>query len=390
MSVWVLLKKDLKDFLRDPMVYVGFVLPFVLFAALGGLFVASVPSGPLPVSVYVPQTSNYSELIASYLKVYGVNISGSPSNAIAMINVSETLPIGVTIKFNITSVDQYEYARVMEVMDAIGSASQNISYYLLSRAGVSNPSAYLHPLKVSYLTLINGREFNGSPVYVFESAQMEDLVLPLALASLSLTVSEMSATFVSTEKEEKTLETLLSMPVPRRDIMVSKVASSLVVSVLGTAFYFVGLFVYSDLVFEAQAPILVLNPTALLAFLAALALSAVFSGALGVVVGLLSEDMRVANTFMGVLMIPVLLPAFLYLMGGSISTAPPALRAILLALPPTYPIAIFESFITGRMPPYALPGLAVSFAETVAIIFVSSWLLEEGRAQLILKRGVEQ
>lgn len=385
MKALVLLKKDLKDFLRDPMVYVGFVLPFVLFAALGGLFISAVPSGPVPVSVYVAPTSNYSSLVSSYLRGYGINVLNTSAGAVAAINVTGPPPLHITAVFNLTSVDQYEYSRTLEVIDALNEMGQNVSYYLLTRAGISSPSVYLNPLRLSFVTYLNGREFSTSPVYIFEGAQMEDLVLPLALASLSLTVSEMSATFVATEKEEKTLETLLSMPVPRRDLMVSKVLSSLVVSVMGTAFYFIGLFLYSDLVFAAQAPVFVVSAPALAAFVASLALSAVFSGALGVLVGLLSEDMRVANTFMGVMMIPVLLPAFLYLIGGSVSTAPPLLRDILLALPPTYPIAIFEAFITGKMPPYVMPGLLVAFAETLAVIAISSWALEEGRAQLILK-----
>ena len=372
--------------MRDPRIYVGLIVPLIVFGALGGLMSSVIPSGPISANVMLYTGSPNASKISSALESYGIGVSlNQPNpNAIAIIRLQnksisyQSLPIQVNVTFNMSELDEIQYIKSQYVMDALSQLNQNLSYSLLSAKGIADYRAISSPLNFSIYTNINKRIYDVGPAELYEVTQLQVLLVPMLLASLSLLVAEMSATSIAVENEEKTLEMILTFPISRSSILLSKMVTSFIIAIVGTAFYIGGMLIYLLAMPELgsiPAQLIVLTFPEIMIFIISLIVATIFSAVLGIIVGILSEDVRVANTYIGIITIPVIIPAIVYMLGGSVGTSPLPLKLIMLALPPTYPIAVAKSFITARIPEYVLPGLGVSVLETALLIFVASRLL---------------
>ncbi|MGC8661745.1 MAG: ABC transporter permease [Nitrososphaeria archaeon] len=381
-----LLIKDTRDLMRDPRIYVGLVIPLIVFGALGGLMSAVIPSGPVSASVAVyTQSPNASE-ISSILQGYGLNVHlNQPApDAVAVIrfqNASITersLPLQVYVTFNMSNLDEMQYIRSEYVQYALSQLNTNLTYGLLSARGITDYRLVTSPVNYTVSTQINGRTYSTAPSTLYGVTQLQMLLVPILLASLSLLVAEMSATSIAAENEEKTLEMMLTFPIRRSSILLSKMATSFLIAIVGTAFYLGGMLIYLFAIPEisaGSAAFTLITAPVIIAFIISLIIATVFSAVLGIIVGILSEDVRVANTYIGIITIPVIIPAMVYMLGGSVGTSPLPLKLLMLALPPTYPIAVSKSFITAQIAGYVWPGIALSVIETVLLVLVASRLL---------------
>jgi ABC-2 type transport system permease protein len=92
--------------------------------------------------------------------------------------------------------------------------------------------------------------------------------------------------------------------------------------------------------------------------------------AIAVVVSVFAEDVRGAQSLLGFVYTPLVLPIFV-LMFADINTLPMALRIFLLALPFTHPVLAARATITGD---YITPVLGIAYvtAFTLVILFVAA------------------
>jgi len=381
-----LLLKDTRDLMRDPRIYIGLVIPLIVFGALGGLMSAVIPSGPVSANVAVytqsPNASEISRILQSYgLKVY---LNEPAVNSIATIKfqnssiTQQSLPLHADVLFNMSNLDEKQYIKSEYVQYALSQLNANLSYKLLSARGINNYISITSPINYTVLTEINGRIYRTDPDTLYGTAQLQTLLVPILLASLSLLVAEMSATSIAVENEEKTLEMMLTFPVSRSSILLSKMVTSFLIAIIGTLFYLGGMLIYLLAVPQistGSVSFTLITVPVMFSFVVSLIIATVFSAVLGIIVGILSEDVRVANTYIGIITIPVIIPAMVYMLGGSVGTSPLPLKLLMLALPPTYPIAVSKSFITAQIPAYAWPGIIFSVIETIALVLIASRLL---------------
>ncbi len=92
-------------------------------------------------------------------------------------------------------------------------------------------------------------EANGNTVEfsanMLESALMtQSMIAPMAVFFLVMMAAQMIMTAISTEKIDKTLETLLSAPVSRLSVLMAKLLAALVVALLNAASMIVGMLFY--------------------------------------------------------------------------------------------------------------------------------------------------
>ncbi|MBQ4362554.1 MAG: ABC transporter permease [Oscillospiraceae bacterium] len=107
---------------------------------------------------------------------------------------------------------------------------------------------YEAPSTVVQFTVANGRTAEIAPEMVSGMLMAVSVVMPMAIFFLLMMASQMIMTAISTEKIDKTLETLLSSPVSRIGVLVAKVVAAIVVALLnalttmiGFAFYLNGM-----------------------------------------------------------------------------------------------------------------------------------------------------
>jgi ABC-2 type transport system permease protein len=183
------------------------------------------------------------------------------------------------------------------------------------------------------------------------------------------------------EKEEKTLETLLTVPVDRFAILMGKVSSTIIVAGVAAVTVLVG---YNYMLgsitmgITTAAPIdlvaLGLVPSLLGYALLGISLFVTLLSALAlaVIISAFSENVRGAQALVGYLYPIVFVPA-LVLIYLDVNTLPLALKAVLFAIPYSQPIIASKAIVLGD---YAtvIYGIIYVAAFTVVIMYIASRL----------------
>lgn len=90
----------------------------------------------------------------------------------------------------------------------------------------------------------NGKSVEISAAAVSSIVMMESMIAPFAIFFLLLLASQMIMTAISTEKIDKTLETLLSTPVSRMTVLTAKMVAAIISALLNAVFMIVGFGIY--------------------------------------------------------------------------------------------------------------------------------------------------
>lgn len=100
------------------------------------------------------------------------------------------------------------------------------------------------PSETVEFTAANGKSVKVSAAAVSSIVMMESMIAPFAIFFLLLLASQMIMTAISTEKIDKTLETLLSTPVSRMTVLTAKMVAAIISALLNALFMIIGFGVY--------------------------------------------------------------------------------------------------------------------------------------------------
>lgn len=151
------------------------------------------------------------------------------------------------------------------------------------------------------------------------------VMLPMYLTLGGLVVPSISATYtVVAEREKRSLELILALPVRLRDILLAKLLAMLVLALIVV----VPLFAIDVAVLLALGLVALWYVPLLLAVLAA---SLVCSVGIALVLALLARDFRTANNLNGAMIGPLIIVTFVILFGVPGALRLVALTAVLLA-----------------------------------------------------------
>ena len=106
-------------------------------------------------------------------------------------------------------------------------------------------------------------------------------------------------------------------------------------------------------------------------------------------IGLLSKDLRIANVYLGIITVPILIPTLFFIAGGSLSYVSGPFKILLLLLPPTYAIEITRAFITRYLTGYWILGIFVGLIETAFILYISSLVINGTKLMLHKSKKVQ-
>ena len=191
------------------------------------------------------------------------------------------------------------------------------------------------------------------------------LGLPLVAMMTASYASSISATSIALEKESKTLELLLSLPVRRFTILLSKLLGTIIIVILGTISFMVGFAIYGLMLSSAFIPevgvetsvggaiqtpfigsIFTPSPIFIAVVLASIFLGMMMTTCLGILIGVLCADVRSSQQLVGAVMMPLTIFPFFILIFSSIESLPAGIRLALLLDPYThFFLAIMKGFI---------------------------------------------
>ncbi len=408
-----LVEKEVKDLLRDPRIYIGLIIPIIMLPLMGFVMSAAMSSaeqsaaGSLKVALIDYDGTNVSKSFISLLSNMGIKIMevnnesllkaveeaktfGSQTLLVIPKGFGETLLNLGRAKVEVYSIMEsigISSAGVQSAIDRVlDTSSEILSSMLISKIAPGvEPEVIRNPLNMTRYTVIKDRIVNVPPQAIFGQLMMGyGVMIPLILLVLSITVTQIAATATAIENEEKTLETLLTFPVSRYEILMAKLLGSSIIAVLGGMIftggfllYFQGFFSFLGLEFGLGGfPEVLLSPPpeTYVLLTISLILSILFITSLGIVIGALSSDVRMSSSLLGIVIIPVLIPS-LFIMYGDVRALPLSLQLLVYALPTSYPMIMSKEMIISTMPPEVLYGIPYSTALTLIMVYATSKLL---------------
>ena len=244
----------------------------------------------------------------------------------------------------------------------------------------ANTTEILNPISYKDKSIVKGKATDVSPDTLFSLMMSQSIAMPAGIMALLIFAMQLAATAVASEKEEKTLETLLTMPINRTTILAGKLTGSIVVALVGSIAYIIGFMYYMnsftgligttnvDLVALGLAPTVesyaILGVSLFMALLSALALAISLS--------IFAEDVRGAQALVGPLSILFIIP-MMFTMYTDINALPFPLSIILLAIPFTHSMLSTNVSFTGNYIG-ALGGIAYMAVFTIVVLFIASKL----------------
>ncbi|MDY0340776.1 MAG: ABC transporter permease [Coriobacteriia bacterium] len=242
---------------------------------------------------------------------------------------------------------------------ALELVNSTVAAAIATEAAPDVPAAPLQrPVIRSEHVMVGDKTAEAPAMAVMSFVSQQTMFIPIVLFLVIVFAAQMIATAVATEKENKTLETLLSYPVSRTSIVTSKMVAAGLIALLAAGAYMFGMSKYMSGIktglgggVESEAALqaseaamrqlgltfstsdyLLLGLTLFASILTALAIA--------IILGAFAENVKAVGTLIMPLMVLLLIPYFLTLF-LDLSVLPDAARYAVLAIPFTYP------FITG-------------------------------------------
>jgi ABC-2 type transport system permease protein len=315
--------------------------------------------------VYVP--NGYSQNITDGLKGH-VKIYGNLKN----LNIAEAS--GVEVAGSLVSVYNYYYSLAM------------IKQLMVATGNLGDSEAIRSPLSINYASIIKGNVIEVAPSQITSVILSQSIMLPIMVMMMVIFAIQMAATSIALEKEQKTLETLMTLPVGRLTILSGKLAGSVVIAVAGSISYMIGFGYYTSSAFSFAPQLTSIDLTgvgigiqpigyALLGIVMFVTL--VSALALAISLAVFTDSVRSAQSLTGVLIVPLIIPAMI-LMFSDIEMLPPAIQWIMLAIPYTHTMLATKAAFMGNYLIMMRSILYIS-AFTVLVLWIAAKIFSTER-----------
>ena len=241
---------------------------------------------------------------------------------------------------------------------------------------VSNPVMY----GGDYMsTILNGEEHPGVTPQDIESAiSSSTMMVPIVIMIIIMMVGSIVISSMGSEKENKTLETLLTLPIRRTSIVTGKIVAAAIVGLIYGLVYMVGMSFYTNSLMKpvtsaggisladlglslSLMDYVLLSASMFMAILCALGLC--------MIMGAFAKNYKSAQTMSMPLSIMSMLPMFVVMFAGWYGLGT-VIQAVVFAIPFSHPMMAME-FLMFDDYTMVFAGLAYMVAFAVATILIT-------------------
>jgi len=387
------LLKELKELIRDPKILLGMIIvPLIMFPILGAVMSFSVQSAQETAGKTTIIILNHDNGTASSEFITYINSSLRVVEAHAA-TIADAVPL--LVENNATVIVEIPADFTRNMTARVGVRVRFSSVYagsgLLESVGSSVVDALVQQFNRNIApdlvlpeksAIVKGKIVEGVDPAMLSSLMLSQAIaMPITMMILLSYSMQIAATSVAMEKEEKTLETVLTLPMDRFAILMGKLSGSIIVAGFGALAYMIGFNYYLgsfttmipaganvDLVSLGLVPspfgYLLQGISIFVALLSALALAVILSS--------FAEDVRSAQSMVGYIYPFIYLPslALIYL---DINALPLAVRIIIYAIPYSHPIIASKAITMGDYWT-AILGIVYVTVFTVVIMYIASRL----------------
>jgi len=311
-------------------------------------------------------------------------------NGVALLAIREDFSQNIYAS-NPGEIEIYWIMRGAGMMDSISSGTveglaqgvnQAISTELIQEGSSSDPALILNPTERVETTFFKGKEVEGvSPGALGNMLMSQSIVIPIVIMMLIIMAGSSVIGSMGMEKENKTLETLLTMPVRRSHIVIGKMIGSALVGMIMAAIYMLGFSRYmssfqsSDINLAdfgltlGMQDYLLVGVSLFTALLAGLSLC--------IVLGTFAKNYRSAQALIFPITAVALISAFI-VMFKDFDTIPAVLRILVFAIPFTHPMMAMRSLMLDNYP-LVIGGIAYTAVFTVVMVVVAVRIFNSDR-----------
>jgi len=257
-----------------------------------------------------------------------------------------------------TDIEVYWMLKGLGIMDSVSSGViQNLIYYmrneisktLMKENGFEHTDFVLNPVIRNDVTFLKGKELgNVSPNQLLDTIFPQSMMTSVIIMMLIMTAGGSVISSMGLEKENKTLETLLTMPVRRSEIVFSKILAAAIAGLIMASIYMVGFSFYmgSFSMSSGGAVIETIKLTVNDYFLVGILIftSLLCGISISMLLGIFSKDYKSAQT-MNFPLIALAVFSMLVTLFKDFSTLPLALKIVTFAIPFTHPMLAIRNLM---------------------------------------------
>ena len=418
-----ILKKELRELLTPGSV-ISVLVMVVLFAGLGGLIgdqVDEATSGELPTFGYIGSTEGdydgwnvYDTLLSIYGdqsdKIILMDSDGSDRDEVASEMMSKDISAAIAVPNDIYDIlsnnessDAAEKVRVAiqqyyvytptglfdsTVSTSVGSTvvsmlNSSLSQKLISQSGIQDFDYLSSPLVSSGQdigTVVNGEiHMDVTPSEISSQVSSDTLMIPIVIMIIIMMVGSIVISSMGSEKENKTLETLLTMPIKRTTIVSGKIVAAAIVGLVYGLAYMAGMSIYMGSMtgsigsgVDLAALGMSLDTLDWALVMVSMFLAIICALGLCMILGAFAKNYKSAQTMTMPLSILAMIPMFIIMFTGWYG-AGAGIQAITFAIPFSHPMMAMQALMNGDVT-LVLGGIGYMAVFAAATIFVTVWL----------------
>lgn len=378
---WILVMKELKDLLRDKGLIFGIIIvPLIIYPALGQMMQVGFEQAQEETKVVLVNLDEgqYGDLLIKALET-APNVTLTKIDA---LSIDEAIRKAQEKNYNMIVIIPKNFSKAIEnnqkaqvevygiirgisggMREAVSEGRINavptvLNEYLaklkIQQNMEGDPEAILKPIDAKSFTVIKGRIVAVPPSLVANIIASQSFSMPIVIFIMIILVAQMSAGSMAMEKENKTLETLLTLPVKRITIVAGKMVGTAVIGIIAAIAYMIGMRNYlGSLTSSAQVGItleelgLTVTPQGAALFVLIMFLAMIFALSFAMLLAVFAEDTKSANTVVSAGIMPLTFPTFI-LMFADLETLPLAIKYLLLAIPFSHPILASRAMLMGE------------------------------------------
>ncbi|WP_448516361.1 ABC transporter permease [Pseudothermotoga sp.] len=369
---WNLLKKELREVLTISSV-ISIVAMAFIYAMIGksvGSITEEVSKKPI-VAVVNLDKGEFSKAIEDAFESYatviykGVNVDEAieklkKNNGSALLIVQEdfTQKISSNQQAKIKVISMLKGLGIMDTVPSevfkefLNALEHRMVLTLLTKYGVENPSFVLDPIDREEATMYLNKVLEGmSPSQLLNYLSNRWLIVSIVVMMLIIMSGSTVISSLGLEKENKTLETLLTMPVARSHIILAKILAATIAGLVMAGIYMIGFSLYMRS-FEIPTSAGIDLGTSVLDY--ALVTLSMFSSLLcgisiAMLLGLISKDFKSAQTLTFPL-VALAVFSMLLTMFKDLSTMPAGLKIVTFAIPFTHAMTSVRNVLFDNYP----------------------------------------
>jgi ABC-2 type transport system permease protein len=347
--------KEIRQFTRDPKIIIPIILvPLIMMPMMGHIIGLSRQAQThVKVAILNMDEGGKAQTLIKFLehtsnieltKVATADIENIQHDALIVIpnefsqNITTGHPATIEVYVSITGAGIADANKVSTINLLLNSYRQVL---LNQKYNITNL------LTVSGKSIIRNKVIDVDPVALTGSLASQSVSIPTILMVLLIFAIQIVATSMASEKEEKTLESLLSLPISRLSILTGKLLGSTFITALSALAFLIGYRFFTNTALpsaELGQKVNLFIPSGVdYALIGTSLFMALLSGlAMALCISMLGEDVRGTQSLIVFLYPLIFLPMFAT-MFIDIYALPPYVLLSLLLIPFVHPIVVLRA-----------------------------------------------